>query len=124
MRIGKFGKMFFLGKLCCLILLLFSSHLSLAQAGRGAISGLVTDSSGAIIPGASVTVKNPATGAQLISKSTASVLYSFISLSPGQYEISVSAQGFDTLIQKNVVVTLDQTTTINLPLKVGSVAQV
>jgi hypothetical protein len=124
MRIEKFGRMFFLSKLCCLILLLVSSRLLLAQAGRGAISGLVTDSTGAIIPGASVTAKDTATGSQLVTKSTASGLYSFISLSPSRYEISVSAQGFDTLLQKNVVVTLDQTTTINLSLKVGSVAQV
>jgi hypothetical protein len=124
MRIEKFGRMFFLSKCCGLALLFISSHLLIAQAGRGAISGLVTDSTGAIIPGASVTAKDTATGSQLVTKSTASGLYSFISLSPSRYEISVSAQGFDTLLQKNVVVTLDQTTTINLSLKVGSVAQV
>jgi hypothetical protein len=124
MRTEKSGTMFFLSKFCCLILLLASSHLLAAQAGRGAISGLVTDSTGAIVPGASVTAKNIDTGSQLVTKSTASGLYTFISLSPGRYEVSVSAQGFDTLVQKNVLVTLDQTTTINLSLKVGSVAQV
>jgi hypothetical protein len=103
---------------------LLPAHLLLAQAGRGGISGLVTDSSGAIIPGAAVTAKNPATGAQLTTKSTSSGLYSFISLAPGSYEITATANGFDTLLQKNINVTLDQTSTVNLSLKVGSVSQV
>jgi hypothetical protein len=124
MKTGKFSAMFFLKQFSCLILLLASSHLLAAQAGRGGISGLVADSTGAIIPGASVTAKNTATGSQLTTRSTASGLYTFISLAPGRYEISANAAGFDTLVQKNVLVTIDQTTTINLSLKVGSVAQV
>src|ERR1700743_1374706 len=124
MRIGKFGTMFPLSKFSCLTLLLVSSHFIAAQAGRGSISGLVVDSTGAIIPGASVTAKNIDTGSQLSTKSTVAGLYSFISLSPGHYEISASARGFDTLVQKNVLVTIDQTSTVNLSLKVGSVAQV
>jgi Carboxypeptidase regulatory-like domain len=124
MRTEKSCTMFLLKKFSCLILLLISSSLVTAQAGRGGISGLVADSSGAIIPGAAVTVKNTATGAQIATKSTASGLFSFISLGPGRYEITASAPGFDTLIQKNILVTVDQTTTINLSLKVGSVAQV
>ncbi len=124
MRIRIFGAKISLSKLCCLALLLLSPVLIAAQAGRGGISGLVTDSTGAIIPGASVTAKDTATGSQLVTKSSGSGLYSFIALTPGRYEISVSAQGFDTLLQKNVIVTLDQTTTMNISLKVGSIAQV
>jgi Carboxypeptidase regulatory-like domain len=124
MRTEKSCMVLLLKKFSCLILLLISSSFATAQAGRGEISGLVADSSGAIIPGATVTLKNTATGAQSTTKSTASGLFTFISLSPGRYEITANMTGFDTLVQKNVLVTVDQTTTINLSLKVGSVAQV
>jgi hypothetical protein len=85
MRIENSNVRIFLGRLCCLVLLLASSHFLFAQAGRGAISGLVADSTGAIIPGAAVTLKDTATGAQRGAKSTAAGLYSFISLAPGRY---------------------------------------
>jgi len=124
MRTEKNRAIHFMLRFLCLLLLFAAPQLIFSQAGRGGISGIVADSTGAIIPGASVTAKNPATGSVLTTKSTSSGLYSFISLAPGSYEISVTAQGFDTLIQKNVNVTLDQTTTLNLSLKVGSVSQV
>ncbi len=95
-----------------------------AQAGRGSISGLVSDVSGAIIPGASVTATNSATGAKASTISTAAGLYSFISLSPGTYQVSASEKGFETVIQKNVTVTVDQVTTVNLALHVGSINEV
>jgi Carboxypeptidase regulatory-like domain len=95
-----------------------------AQAGRGAIGGLVTDSSGAIVPGAAVTATNSATGSKVSAVTTAGGIYSFISLSPGSYDVSASKTGFETLIHKGVVVTVDQTTTANLSLKVGAVSEV
>ena len=116
---------FFLGvhRVFCSLLLATTSYL-FAQAGRGAISGLVTDSSGAIIPGATVTATETATGTKLTATSTAAGIYSFVSLSPGTYEVSVSQTGFDTTVRKAVIVTVDQTTTANLSMKVGSVNEV
>ncbi len=124
MRTEKLSKGFFLRRFCCLILLAAASHFALAQAGRGGISGLVADSTGAIIPGATVTAKDVETGSQLTARSTAAGLYSFVSLAPGRYDVSVRVPGFATLVQKNVIVSVDQTTTLNLALKVGSVNQV
>ena len=95
-----------------------------AQAGRGGVSGLVTDSTGAIVPGASVTASNSATGAKLTTEATAAGLFSFVSLAPGSYELSATAKGFDTVVEKNVKVTVDQVTEINLSLKIGSVSEV
>jgi hypothetical protein len=103
--------------------LLIAPHL-LAQAGRGAIGGLVSDSSGAIIPGATVTATNDGTGAKASATTTAAGIYSFISLSPGSYDVSASRTGFETLVRKGVTVTVDQTTTVNLSLKVGAVNEV
>ena len=107
----------------CMILLATTSCL-FAQAGRGAVSGLVTDSSGAIIAGASVTATETATGTKLTATTTAAGIYSFVSLSPGTYEVSVSQTGFDTTVHKGVIATVDQTTTVNLTMKVGSVNEV
>ena len=107
----------------CLLILATSPHL-FSQAGRGAVSGLVTDASGAIIPGATVTATDTATGTKLTAVSTAAGIYSFVSLSPGKYEVSVSQSGFETTVRKGVIVTVDQTTTANLSMKVGSVNEV
>ena len=94
------------------------------QAGRGAISGTVTDSSGAIIPGATVTATDTATGTKMTAVSTAAGIYSFVSLSPGSYEVGASQKGFETTIRKGVIVTVDQSTTVNIAMKVGSVSEV
>ena len=108
--------------LICLLIGIASA--ACAQAGRGSISGLVTDATGAIIPGTKVMAQSQATGLKLSTVSTAAGLYSFVSLAPGSYQVTASAKGFETLVQKNVAVTVDQVSTINLTLKVGSVSEV
>ncbi len=110
--------------LCSLLLLPFLSSLALAQAGRGSISGLVTDQSGAIVPGAKVVAEENATGVKRSTVTTGSGLYSFISLSPGIYQVTAEAKGFQTLVQKNINVTVDQVSAVNLTLPVGSVNEV
>ena len=109
---------------CGFIILVMAETLALAQAGRGGINGLITDPSGAIIPGASVTAENVAKGMKVSTISTAAGLYSFVSLSPGVYEVTASLKGFETVVQKNVVVSVDQVTTANIALRVGSVNEV
>lgn len=94
------------------------------QAGRGAISGVVTDSSGAIIPGATVTAADTDTGTKLTAVTTAAGIYSFVSLSPGTYQVTASQKGFETTVRKGVIVTVDQSTTANISMKVGSVSEV
>src|SRR3954470_24144220 len=84
----------------CLLSLSLSSLFG--QAGRGAISGAVTDSSGAIIPGATVTATDTATGTKVTAVTTAGGIYSFVSLSPGKYEVSATQAGFETTLRKGV----------------------
>jgi len=95
-----------------------------AQAGRGSISGTITDPTGAIVPGASVTLLNPATGVSLHTATSGAGLYTFISLNPGVYQITASQSGFTTSQRDNVTVTVDQTTIVDIALKVGSVSTV
>ena len=123
MRSAK-SSVLFLRQVALAAALLAAAAMASAQAGRGGVSGLVADPTGAVIPGASVTASDTATGAKLSTVTTGAGLYDFVSLSPGTYEISATAKGFDTVIQKNVQVTVDQVTTINLTLKIGQVSEV
>lgn len=124
MNIQKSSAAFFLPILLCLAALLGLADRATAQAGRGGISGLVTDSTGAIIPGASVTAIDAATGSKLSTVTTGAGLYTFVSLPPGTYEVTASAKGFDTVVQMNIHVTVDQVSTVHFSLKIGEVSQV
>ena len=106
------------------LVLLLCAASGLAQAGRGGISGLVSDPTGAIIPGAKVVLLDTATGVKATTVATASGLYSFVSLPPDTYQITTTAKGFETVVQKNIRVTVDQESTINIALPVGSVSEV
>jgi hypothetical protein len=101
------------------ILFLCAGSVAFAQAGRGSISGLVSDPSGAIVNGASVTALNHATGVTLHTVTSAAGLYSFVSLTPGVYVVTASQKGFESVAQDNVLVTVDQVSTVNIALKVG-----
>ena len=107
-----------------LALLFICPGMLISQAGRGGVSGLVTDVSGAIVASAQVSAKNTATGDTLSSVTNLAGLYSFVSLAPGKYEVSATAAGFDTVVERDVNVTVDQVSTVNLALKVGAVNQV
>ncbi|MGB6744058.1 MAG: carboxypeptidase regulatory-like domain-containing protein [Terracidiphilus sp.] len=107
-----------------IILFVACANTVLGQAGSGGISGIVADGSGAIIPGAAVRAKDVATGAQHLTVSTGGGLYSFVSLPPGSYEISAEEKGFETLLRKNIVVSVDQVTEVNLAMRVGSASEV
>jgi hypothetical protein len=115
------------GSLAFLALVLLVSQgtpRAFGQAGRGSVSGTITDPSGAIVPGAKVTLLNPATGVALHTATTAAGLYTFISLNPGAYQLTASQSGFTTAQRDNVTITVDQTTIVDIVLKVGSISTV
>jgi len=109
---------------CILLLFLFSSIAGYGQAGRGAINGSITDQTDAIIPGAKVTLLNKANGVAIHATTNASGSYAFISLNPGVYSVTATEKGFGTVVHDDVTVTVDQTTTVNLTLHIGSVSNV
>lgn len=106
------------------VLFLCALGFALAQSGRGGISGLIADQSGAIVSGARVVAQDQATSVKLTTVSTAAGLYSFVSLAPGNYQVTVTAKGFETEVRKNITVTLDEVSTANVTLTVGSVSEV
>src|ERR1700679_3502340 len=94
-----------------------------AQAGRGSISGAVTDPNGAIVPSAKVTLLNQATGGTQHTVSSSAGLYTFISLNPGEYQVTASHAGFASIALSKVMVNVDQVTEANIKLQVGAAAE-
>ncbi len=90
---------------------------------QGGISGLVTDSSGGAIPGATVTVTNAATRGIRTTTTNADGLYSFPSLPPGIYALKVELQGFKTAELPEVKVDVEQTVRLDVPLQVGKLEE-
>jgi hypothetical protein len=94
-----------------------------AQDTRGAISGRITDQSGATIPGASVVVENTATGLRSSSKTDANGNYQALFLPPGPYRIEAVAQGFKKGLRDNIEVRVADRLEMNLTLEVGASEQ-
>ena len=108
--------------LVCLCLLLVMGTAS-AQVDQGAITGTVTDNTGAIVPGAQVKLSATDTGLNLQQKSNSSGNYTFSPIKIGNYTVSASAPGFQTTTRQNVHVDVQQRLDVNLALTPGQVSQ-
>ena len=95
------------------------AQLASAQ-GLGAISGTVVDPTGAAVPSASVVLTRVKTGETITVQTHTDGLYVFPSMSPADYKLVVTAQGFKTYEQGGVTLLADQSLTLNVTLEVGS----
>ena len=98
---------FFACMAACLAILagfLLLSGAAQAQVLYGSLTGNVVDPSGAAVPGATVEALNVATGAARQATSDERGVYTFTSLQPGTYKVTVSAQGFSPLVTENVFI--------------------
>jgi hypothetical protein len=93
-----------------------------AQANSG-VTGIITDQTGAAIADAGVTLIDPATGGSHATVSSSTGLYSIAGLNPGTYDLKVVAKGFETYVQKSVVVNVSGTFRVDVKLTVGSQSQ-
>jgi hypothetical protein len=91
--------------------------------GTGTIQGVVADPSGAAIPGASVTVENPATQVKTTRQTTEAGYFVVSPLAPGEYTVSVSAGGFQTTVRERVGVDALGTVALDFVLKVGAASE-
>ena len=105
-----------------ILLLTFASALS-GQVVGGTISGVIVDATGAVVPDATVIIKNQETGGQRRLVSDASGMYAAPSVPIGTYTISVSREGFAPLTQTGVGLTVGQATRLTLTLHPGSIAE-
>jgi hypothetical protein len=96
---------------------------AVAQLSTGDIVGTVTDSSGAIIPGAKVVLTNTGTQVQTNAVSNGSGNYLLTFLQPGNYSLRIEAPGFESLVLTNITVSAGDRLRENAGLKVGSVSQ-
>lgn len=87
------------------------------------VSGTVTDASGAVVTGATVTIHNSDTNVQQATVTTNSGTYSLINVSPGNYKIVVTKQGFATDTVTNIVMGVNQAASFNFTLNPGEVSQ-
>jgi hypothetical protein len=110
---------------CSLVLgLLISAMAGVAQAQSQAtaadLTGVVKDETEAVIPGASVTVKNPQTNFERVSTTDESGVYKILAIPPGTYQVITEAAGFSRLVNENVVLTLGQAARLDLALKIAA----
>jgi hypothetical protein len=94
-----------------------------AQVDQGAITGIVQDSSGAVIPNAPVTLTDVDTGLVLHATSNGSGIYNFSPIKIGSYTVSATAPGFTTTTQENIHLNLQERLNLVLTLTPGSVSQ-
>src|SRR5579863_5368683 len=119
MRLSRIGR--------CLGVMLFA--LALFPAGRliagvtATISGTVTDPTGAVVAGATVTATNVETGVALTQTTNTEGFYSFPELPVGKYTIDVQKAGFKAYRQTDLVLDVNQTLVVDVPLQIGEASE-
>ena len=110
------------GTALCLsgLLMVFAAFPAMGQDTSAQLAGTITDSSGAAVPGAQLTVQNVGTGLTRQTQSSATGSFVVRELPPGVYTLTVSAAGFTSFVQKGIQLTVAQNATLPVKLKVGS----
>lgn len=124
---GSMARMLCFAAWSCVALLVIAIMTPLAAnaqlAGYGAISGTVTDSSGAVIGGATVTATMVDQNVSTTRTSTGAGDYSITPLTPGEYTLTVTAKGFEKFVQEHITVDALVTVAVNAKLTVGAAEQ-
>src|SRR5882724_11738653 len=94
-----------------------------AQFDTGAVLGTVTDSSGASVNGASVTLTNEGTSATATFTTQADGAYKFTPVRVGTYKVTVTLSGFQTAVQHGIAVNVGQSLVVDIALKPGAVTE-
>jgi len=110
---------YFLGFLACALVV----SLSNGQSNSGNIQGTVSDSTGAALPKATVTVRNLDTGATVSTETTDAGLYSAPNLPPGRYALTVEAPNFKKYVREGVTVPTGTTVTLDIQMQLGMVSE-
>jgi hypothetical protein len=103
-----------------LLSLCLTTLQGMAQTVTGTIRGTITDPSGAIVSGATVTATNTASSVATVTRTNGSGEYSIRFLQIGQYKVSVSAPGFETANYGPFALEIDQTAKVDIPLRIGT----
>src|SRR5216684_4855688 len=111
-------------RLLLALVLLALSVGAFAQGGSGELTGLVTDSTGAVISGVEVKLSNSATGEVRTTVTTPAGIYSFPSLPiVGTYTLEIAAKGFKSTKVQNIIVSVGTTTSRDVKLEIGTATE-
>jgi hypothetical protein len=105
------------------LILLLTTAAASAQLSTAELSGRVTDTSGAVLPGVTVTMTQTATQAVRTAITDSDGTYVISNLPTGPYRLEVSLQGFRSYVQNGIVLQVGATPTINVSLELGNVAE-
>jgi hypothetical protein len=111
------------GRVWAVVLFLGFTSLGMAQLDTGTISGTLTDSSGAAVPGATITIRNVETGIARNLLTNEVGRYDAPALPVGTYEVRASLTGFQTLVRSGITLTVGRNAVVDMALQVGEVAQ-
>ena len=95
----------------------------LAQSVKGSVGGSVTDTTGAAIPGAQITLVNTASGTTYNGVSTSAGVYRFPDLDLGTYNLTVTSPGFKSAVRTGVLVQINTVTAQDIQLSAGNVTE-
>jgi len=104
----------------CMVILLSICAADMATAQSAAFSGIVADASGAVVPDASIQLVESATKTTLSASTNHSGFYSIPDVMPGQYDLTVSANGFAPEVRKDIPVSVGAKISLDFSLHVGS----
>jgi Carboxypeptidase regulatory-like domain/TonB dependent receptor-like, beta-barrel len=121
-RFSSFSILFKPISLAVLLTCVFAAT-AFGQTTTGSISGTVTDPTGAVVAGATITVNNPATGAERSVESNEQGAFNVAALQPGKYTITVDAKGFKKAVSRDIIVTVTQVAAVTIPLEIGSASE-
>src|SRR5207244_3402621 len=111
--------------ICCMVFILIAASASMAQTQitSGVIQGTVTDDHGAAVAGATIEATNLDTNLANTLTTESDGRFVFLQLSIGTYRVTVTKQGFATIVQQNLALTVGQAVSLSFGLKVSSVAE-
>src|SRR5262245_26005694 len=101
----------------------FGAAAASAQEFRGRVNGAVTDNTGAVLPGVTVTASSPALIQPQVQVTGTDGSYRFLALPPGVYEIDFALTGFQQVQRKDVRVVINQTLTVDMQMQVATLQE-
>jgi hypothetical protein len=109
----------------CLLLVpcMLLAPSAFGQVDEGSVTGVVQDATGAVVPGAKVTLLNTDQGLSQVSNTDSSGVYTFSPVRIGNYSVSATAPGFSVTTQQNVNVAVSQNLRVNIELKTGAATE-
>ena len=112
-----------LGSYAVALLALCAPLMAQVSLGSGSIEGRVLDSSGAVVPGAQITVTNVNTNVSRTAAADSEGRYTVLSLAIGDYEVRAEAKGFRATVQSGVTLVIGRTAVVDFSLTVGEVSE-